>query len=101
MLIAFSGLADRLCEWRACRAVAGAYPVVLGQLLLDGAGGLGQESAVLANVDAPCPERFDPARPEAKDHNHNAGNGPDAENHGQGWIDPDPEQGGHHPQTDQ
>ena len=63
--------------------------------------GLGRESVVLAYVDTPVPKAFDPAGPEVTDHHQNGANGPDAENQSQGWIDPDPDQGQHHPQSDQ
>ena len=67
----------------------------------DQSGVLGRESAFLAYLDTPVPKAFDPAGPEVTDHHQNGANGPDAENQCQGWIDPDPDQGQHHPQSDQ
>ena len=56
---------------------------------------------VLAVVDAPRPKGFDPAEPEVTDHHQKGVNGSNAENYCQGWIDPGPDKGEHHTQSDQ
>ena len=61
--------------------------------IFDLSDGLGRESVGLVYVDTPGPKGFDPAGPEVTDYHQKGANGPNAVNHCQGWIDPDPDKG--------